>query len=75
MNNKEHNNDKYYRYQMTFPFESNKIHKSKSFKKVVRKCYNEYKNFSDINDGMFCITNLDKNVEYRFKIKNKKIHK
>lgn len=69
------NNNKYYRYQMTFPFESNKIHKSKSLKKVVKKCYGEYKSFSDINDGMFCITNLDKNTEYRFKIKNKTIKK
>ena len=69
------NNDKYYRYQMTFPFESNKVHKSKNLDKVVRKCYGEYRSFSDINDGMFCITNLDKNIEYRFKIKNKKIKK
>jgi|LakMenE18May11ns_1017448.scaffolds.fasta_scaffold9847926_2 hypothetical protein len=65
--------NKYYRYQMTFPFESHKVYKSKSVKKIVRKCYNEYKNFSDIGEGMFAITNLDKNIEYRFKIKNKKV--
>jgi len=68
-------NEKYYRYQMTFPIQSNKIHKSKSLKNIVHKCYNEYKIFSDIGDGMFCITNLDKNIEYKFKINNKKIKK
>lgn len=67
------NNKKYYRYQMTFPFESNKIYKSRSLNKVVNKCYNEFKNFNDISDGMFGVTNIDKKIEHRFKIKNNKI--
>ena len=69
------NNEKYYKFQMTFPVESNKIYKSKSLKKVVKKCYDEFKNFSDIGEGLFGITNLDKDVEYRFKVKNKQIEK
>lgn len=68
-------NERYYKFQMTYPFESNKIHKSKSLKKVVKKCYKEFKSFSDINEGLFCITNLDKDIEYRFKVKNKRIEK
>jgi hypothetical protein len=60
---------------MTFPFEGHKIYKSRSFKKVVDKCYNEFERFNDIGDGMFCITNIDKGVEYRFKVKNNKIYK
>src|SRR5436190_1082220 len=67
------NKDKYYKYQMTFPFEGNKIYKSKSLSKVVKKCYKDYKKFSDINEGLFCVTNIDKDIEYRFKDKNDKI--
>lgn len=66
------NNKKYYNYQMTFPIESHKIHKSKSLKKVVKKCYNEYKKITDLNEGIFCITNLDKDIEYKFKVKKNK---
>ena len=62
----------YYRYQMTYPFESNKVYKSRSLNKVAQKCSNEFQKMDDIGEGMFCITNLDKNVEYRFKIKNNK---
>jgi hypothetical protein len=68
-------NSKRYRYQLTFPFEGNKIYKSSSSKDVVKKCYNEFKTFSDIGEGLFCITNLDKNVEYRFQAKDRKIKK
>ena len=67
------NKDKYYKYQMTFPFEGNKIYKSKSLSKVVKKCYKDYKKFSDINEGLFCVTNIDKDIEYRFQVKNHKI--
>lgn len=59
----------YYRYQMTYPFESNKIYKSRSLKKVAHKCSKEFQRIDDIGEGMFCVTNLDKKVEYRFKIK------
>lgn len=67
------NNRKYYRYQMTFPFEGSKIYKSRSINKIVNKCYREYKNHSDINDGMFCVTNLDKDIEYKFRVTENKI--
>jgi len=69
------NNERYYKFQMTFPIESNKIYKSKSLNTVVKKCYDEFKNFSDIGEGLFGITNLDRNIEYRFKVKNKQIEK
>lgn len=62
--------DKYHRYQLTFPIESNKIYKSKSLKHVAQKCYKEFKAFSDIGEGMFSITNLDKDIEYRFRVKD-----
>lgn len=59
--------DKYYRYQLTYPIEGNKIYKSRSLKKVARKCYDEIKNLSDIKEKqIFCITNLDKKLEYKF---------
>jgi hypothetical protein len=69
------NNNKYYRYQLTYPFEGSKIYKSKKLSKIVKKCYNEYKKNNDIGEGLFCITNIDKGVEYHFGVKNKKIKK
>lgn len=58
-------NKKYYRYQLTYPFEGDKIYKSKSITKVVHKCYHDLIKFNIKND-VFCITNLDKNIEYKF---------
>lgn len=59
--------DKYYRYQLTYPIEGNKIYKSRSLKKVAKKCYDEIKNLSDIKEKqVFCITNLDEKLEYKF---------
>jgi len=61
--------NKYYRYQLTYPIEGTKIYKSKKLSNIVKKCYKEYKKVSDIKEGLFCITNIDKNVEYQFGIK------
>src|SRR5439155_1694297 len=69
------NKDKYYKYQMTFPFEGNKIYKSKSLSKVVKKCYKDYKKFSNINEGLFCVNNNNKKKKYKLKIKKNKIKK
>jgi len=64
--------DKYYRYQLSYPIEGNKIYKSRSLNKVVKKCLFELEQ-NDINKDMFCIINLDTKIEYRFtKKKNKK---
>lgn len=63
---------KYYRYQLIYPIESNKIYKSKSFDKVVTKCWNDYKRLYEGNEKIFSIMNLDTKVEYKFRI-NKKI--
>lgn len=67
------NKDTYYRYQMTHPYESTVVYRSKDFDKVVRKCFNNYKTFDGMEYGMFCVTNLDKNIEYKFKVNNDKI--
>lgn len=58
---------KYYRYTLSYPLNGNVVYKSSSFPKVVRKCYGELKQMN-MTDGLFCVTNLDKNVEYQFKI-------
>lgn len=62
------------RFLLTYPHRGNVIHKSKSLKKAVKKCYNEFKNINDINEGLFAVTDLDDNIEYKFKIKNNKIY-
>ena len=64
--------NKYHRYQLTFPYESNKIYKSKSFDKAINKCYQEFKQLKIPNENkeynIFCVTNLDKNIEFKFQI-------
>ncbi len=60
--------DKYYRYQLIYPFESNKIYKSKSIKKAVNKCYNDYVKLYNGDIKIFCIINLDTKIEYKFQI-------
>lgn len=62
-------NNKYYRYQLTFPFISNKMYRSSSLKNIIIKCYEELKNSQYYTSTeYFGITNLDRNVEYKFKI-------
>ena len=65
----------YNRYRMTYPFEGPKIYKSKHLKKVVKKCYSDYKKMNDMSEGLFCVTNLDNNIEYKFGVKNGVIKK
>lgn len=67
-------NKKYYKYQLTYPIEGNKIYKSRSLRKVVGKCLKDYKKNYFNENGIFHITNLDRDVEYRFKIKKNKIY-
>lgn len=61
---------KYYKYQLIFPFEGNKIYRSKSLDKVIKKCYNECKDFKELST--FTILNIDKNIVYHVELKNSK---
>ena len=60
---------------MTYPYESTKIYRSKDFNSVVRKCYDNFKTFDGMEYGMFCVTNLDKNIEYKFQVNKNKVLK
>lgn len=63
--------DKLYRYRLTYP-NIGKIHLSSNSRDGIKKCYRDYKNISDIPEGIFKICNLDKNKEYIFQRINKK---
>ena len=64
-----HNFDKYYSFQLTFPFIGNKIYRSKSKEKAINKCYREYKLLQqNITNNIFGVTDLDRKIEYRFEI-------
>ena len=65
---------KYHKYQLTYPHVGSTIYKSKSMGKAVKKCYNEFKNLNDLKEGMFGVTDLNNNIEYKFKAQNKKIY-
>jgi hypothetical protein len=63
------------RYQLTYPYEGTKIYRSKSLAKVAKRCYIEFKELNDINEGIFSITNIDTNTEYNFKVAKNKMYK
>lgn len=62
---------KYYKYQLIYPIEGNKIYKSKSFEDVAMKCYNDYIKLYKGDENIFCILNLDTKIEYKFKVNKK----
>nr|QBK88921.1 MAG: hypothetical protein LCMiAC02_00140 [Mimivirus LCMiAC02] len=67
-------NYKYHRYRLTYPYIGNIIYRSKSINKVAKKCYNNLKNIKNIKyiqEGLFIITDLNDNTEYKYQIKNK----
>jgi hypothetical protein len=64
----------YRRYMLTYPFDGSTIHKTRSFKKAVKKCYKEFKEMNNISEGTFCITDMDRSREYQFKVSNHKIY-
>lgn len=61
------------RYRLTFPFSGNKIYESKSFGKAVKGCYKEFKQLSDITEGMFMVTELGSKTTFQFQVNDKKI--
>lgn len=64
--------DKYHSFQLTYPVIGNKIYKSKSKEKAINKCYQEYKSYQNIfQENIFGVTDLDKKIEYRFKMNHK----
>lgn len=64
----------YGRYILSYPYDGQTIHKTRSFKKGVKKCYHDFKQLHDMPDGLFSITNLDNEKEYHFKVQNHRIH-
>lgn len=66
-------NKKKKRYILSYPLSGKKIHKADNINTGVRKCYNEFKKISDIDEGLFSVTDLDDQTEYKFKVKNKNI--
>lgn len=61
------------RFRLTYPLHGNKIYETMSLNKAVKKCYHEFKQLSDINEGKFTVTNLDTKKDYHFDIPNDKL--
>lgn len=59
--------DKFYRFQLSFPIEGDKIYKSKSINNVVKKCILDCHRLGQ-NPETIGIYNLDQRSEYKFKI-------
>lgn len=60
------------RYQLTYP-NIGKIHKENNARNAIKKCYRDYKNLTDIPEGIFKVANLDTGTFYLFKKDNKKV--
>ena len=65
----------YKRLFLTYPQSGKTIHKTKSLNRGIKKCYEEFKEFNDIGEGFFIVTDLNDNYEYKFKVKNSKIYR
>lgn len=63
---------KYHRYRLTYPYNGNKIHQSRSLKKGVKKCYNDFKKLDGMKEGMFSVTNIDTKKIYTYRIRKKR---
>ena len=61
------------KYRLTYPYVSNNIYESRIFDSAVNKCFKEFKQFNDIRDGMFIVTDVDNKIEHKFRVQNKKI--
>ena len=72
-NNKTLSPSKRCKYRLTYPLYGNKIYESKSFDKAIRKCYHEFKQMSDLHEGMFVVTDIDNKIDYTFEINSKKL--
>ena len=58
------------KFQMTFPY-AGKIIETTSLKQAVRECYHEFKQTNGIPEGIFTVTDLDQEIEYKFKKRRK----
>lgn len=68
-------NGKYFKYKLTFPYNGAKIYKSKSLSDGVKKCYTEFAQLNDVQDGIFGVTNIDTNNEHTFKVTDGNLYK
>lgn len=64
-----------YRFQLTYPIEGHTVHKSKSGKRAIKKCCNDYRYYNGTKDGIFGVTDLDTGVEYHFQVQEDRIRK
>jgi hypothetical protein len=60
-----------HKFQLIYPFKGDKIYESKSKKKAIKKCYQEFKFLNDNDNGIFTVTDINKNKDLSFKIINK----
>lgn len=60
-----------HRYRLTYPHIGNNIYQAESKDKAIKKCYKEFKMYSGMDNGMFSVTDLDTDIEYTYKIKDK----
>ena len=67
--------NKYFRYKLVFPYAGNKIYKSNSLTDAATKCYKEFSDLNDVQDGIFGIMNMDTNNEHKFKVSDGNLYK
>lgn len=61
------------RYRLTYPIHSSKIYESGSFETVVKQCYNDFKELTDIPEGKFIISDLTNKKKFTFQVNKKKL--
>jgi hypothetical protein len=59
-----------YKYKLVYPIEGQYVHSDDSYKKCVKKCYNEFKQLDGGKSGLFGVKDLVTGHEYKYKLSN-----
>jgi len=61
------------KYRLTYPFFGNKIYETRSFKRGIKNCYNEFKQLAESGNDLFMVTELVSGTTYQFLTNSKKL--
>lgn len=61
------------KYRLTYPFFGNKIYETRSFKRGVKNCYNEFKQLAESGNDLFMVTEMVSGTTYQFLTNSKKL--
>lgn len=62
---------RYNRYKLSYPHQGKKIYRTRYPEYAAEKCYKEFKELNDIEEGLFSVVNIDTAKENTYLVKKK----